>query len=215
MHTFLASGRDADVFVVGPGRVLRRYRDGSDVAPEVAVMAHVGRHGFPVPTVFRSEGPDLEMEHLDGTTMLQALVNDDIRSDDAASILADLHRRLHAIPPMGMTSVGQHVLHLDLHPDNVLLTSGGPVLIDWRNAAAGAPELDVALSALILAQVAVEPIDMAPRAAELLDHFLARAPDSPTVMLDDAVHIRAGNPTLTPGELGRLGSAADLLRAKV
>lgn len=29
------------------------------------------------------------------------------------------------------------VLHLDFHPANVMLTSGGPVVIDWTNARAG------------------------------------------------------------------------------
>lgn len=47
------------------------------------------------------------------------------------------------------------VLHLDLHPNNVLLGPSGPMLIDWRNTTEGAPDIEVAVSALILAQVAV------------------------------------------------------------
>ncbi|MBN1094319.1 phosphotransferase [Blastococcus sp. TML/M2B] len=39
---------------------------------------------------------------------------------------------------------GDALLHLDLHPDNVLLTADGPVVIDWTNAARGRPEVDVA-----------------------------------------------------------------------
>ena len=35
-----------------------------------------------------------------------------------------------------------------------MMVSRGPVVIDWRNATDGAPDLDVALSAVILAQVA-------------------------------------------------------------
>jgi hypothetical protein len=73
MGPLLASGRDADVFAIDAQRVLRRYRDGSEVTAEAAVMR----------------------------------------------------------------------------------SARGPVVIDWDNAAEGLPELDVALSALILAEVVV------------------------------------------------------------
>ena len=53
----LASGRDADVFAIGTARVLRRYRDGGDVAGEAAVMAYVGGLGYPVPNVYAAAGP--------------------------------------------------------------------------------------------------------------------------------------------------------------
>jgi hypothetical protein len=36
--TPLASGRDADVFAIDAGRVLRRYRTGGDVSAEARVM---------------------------------------------------------------------------------------------------------------------------------------------------------------------------------
>ena len=35
---------------------------------------------------------------------------------------------------------------MDLHPANVLLAPAGPVVIDWTNARAGPPELDLAMS---------------------------------------------------------------------
>src|SRR5665647_261519 len=69
----LASGRDADVFALGNGRVLRRYRDGSDATAEAELMAYVAGHGFPVPAVYAVDGADIEMELLDGSTMLDAL----------------------------------------------------------------------------------------------------------------------------------------------
>ena len=69
--------------------------------------------------------------------------------------LAELHRRLHAIPaPDGIPSHlgrGERLVHFDLHPDNVLLTARGPVVIDWSNAARGDQADDVALTWVIVA----------------------------------------------------------------
>jgi aminoglycoside phosphotransferase (APT) family kinase protein len=208
----LASGRDADVFALDDGRVLRRYRDGGDVAAEAAVMAHVAGLGFPVPTVYQAQGPDLVMERLDGPTMLSAFLAGEIDVGQAASCLADLHHRLHALPPRSGSGGEVRVLHLDLHPDNVVLTSRGPVVIDWRNAAEGPPALDVALSAVILAQVAAEEAHpLAPHAATLLEAFIARVDDDPRTALDRAVALRRRDPALTTGERVLLDAAAALV----
>ena len=43
------------------------------------------------------------------------------------------------------------IAHLDLHPDNVVLTVDGPVVIDWSNAAVGVSGLDAANTWLTLA----------------------------------------------------------------
>ncbi len=50
------------------------------------------------------------------------------------------------------TAQGGRLLHLDLHPFNVLVDEAGQVsgVIDWANAAAGHPDLDRARSASIL-----------------------------------------------------------------
>jgi hypothetical protein len=45
----IASGREADIFALAAGRVLRRYRRVADVTGEAAVMTHVAAHGYPVP----------------------------------------------------------------------------------------------------------------------------------------------------------------------
>ena len=122
--TPFASGRDADVFALDDDRVLRRYRSGGDVAREVAIMRKLEALGFPVPHVFEGAGTDLVMRRVHGPTMLGALTFGNLTVEAGAAILADLHRRLHQTP----------FVHLDLHPDNVMLADTGPIVIDWRNA---------------------------------------------------------------------------------
>src|SRR5947209_9924445 len=139
--TLLASGRAADVFADAPGRVLRRYRDGTDSEREARVMEHARAHGFPVPAVYDARGPELVLARIDGATMLADLAARPWRVRAHARTLADLHRRLHAIPsPDGLPSRagdGPDLVHLDLHPDNVLLSPRGPVVIDWVAAGGG------------------------------------------------------------------------------
>lgn len=45
---------------------------------------------------------------------------------------------------------GRQLCHGDFHPDNVLLTERGPVIIDWIDAANGNPLGDVARSSLLM-----------------------------------------------------------------
>jgi hypothetical protein len=45
---------------------------------------------------------------------------------------------------------GDALCHYDLHPANVMRSTKGPVVIDWPNAARGAPEADVARTLLLL-----------------------------------------------------------------
>jgi len=144
----LGSGREADVYRLDGERALRRYRDGYDVAQEAEIMAYVGAFGYPVPTVYDVDGPDLVMELLDGPTMAAALEAADLELPAGATMLADLHDRLHALPARSPDRDGDRVIHLDLHPENVLLVARGPVVIDWRNATDGPPDFDLALSAI-------------------------------------------------------------------
>lgn len=159
----LACGRSADVFAAGPGRVLRRYRAGHhrDATAEAELMVLARRHGFPVPQVHDADGQDLLMERVEGPTMLAALQRRPWRAAQHGRCLADLHRRLHAIVlstamPRGLVDPdGDRLVHLDLHPGNVLLSARGPVVIDWADAGRGDPATDVARSWAIIATSAL------------------------------------------------------------
>jgi len=84
-------------------------------------------------------------------------------------------------------------------------------LIDWSNSAEGPPELDAAVSALILAQEAVSGSELAGLADELLTAFAPHL--DVTTELDRAVQYRRVNPTISAQELADLDRAAELVRA--
>jgi tRNA A-37 threonylcarbamoyl transferase component Bud32 len=212
----VGSGRNADVFAIDDRRVLRRYRDGGDVAAEAAVMSHLAGLGFPVPEVHEAAGTDLVMERLHGPSMKAAMLAGDVWPDECAEVLAGLHRQLHELPARLSREPGASVLHLDLHPDNVVLSQRGPVLIDWRNSTEGPAELDVAVSAVILAQVAVSDTrEMAAGAEQVLTAFLSQAGPGPLPMLDRAAAMRATDRSLTAGEKDLVTSATALILSRL
>ncbi|MGD6743531.1 phosphotransferase [Streptomyces sp. BH106] len=209
----IGRGRTADVYALDDQWVLRRYRDGLDARGEGDVMAYVRAHGFPVPQVRADAGPapgELVLERLTGPTQLDAMMRGELEAGDAGRELAELLRQLHAVP----TRPGGRVLHLDLHPDNVIRAPHGPMVIDWANAEEGAPALDWAMSALILAEVAVDPGRVEARVArEVLGALLAAPhPRLAEPFLAEARVRRTGNPTLDADEKRRLGVAVDLVR---
>jgi uncharacterized protein (TIGR02172 family) len=52
---------------------------------------------------------------------------------------------------------GDNLCHGDFHPDNVLMTAEGPVIIDWMDATRGNPVSDVARTSLLLSKGALPP----------------------------------------------------------
>jgi aminoglycoside phosphotransferase (APT) family kinase protein len=209
----IAAGRDADVFALDDHRVLRRYRRPADVSGEAAIMRYVAEYGYPVPEVFEASGRDMVMTRVDGPTMAGAMLTGTMGIEAGAVMLAGLLARLHEIP--GRT--GGSVVHLDLHPENVLVTATGPVVIDWCNAGDGPPDFDTALSALIMAQLAIGsiPHELMATAGDFLDHFLAHAPGNVLDGLDAALDMRLNNRTMTPDELAALPAAAERVRTGI
>jgi Ser/Thr protein kinase RdoA (MazF antagonist) len=208
---FVGRGRSADVYEYGEGGVLRRYRRARDTALEVAAMQHARSRGFPVPAAEALSETDIAMERVDGPTMLADLGRRPWLVPAHAATLAELHHRLHAISapqwlpaPLGD---GRSLLHLDLHPENVILASGGPSVIDWPNAARGPGAADVAHTSIVLA-CSLPPAGLYRRALALagrrlfLDLFLRRFdPDAVNAAIPAAGAYRLANRTLPAREL--------------
>ncbi|MFN2465801.1 MAG: phosphotransferase [Candidatus Dormibacteria bacterium] len=152
----LAVGREADVFDAGNGRVLRRYRHRAVMDQEVVAMRWARGHGYPAPEVVDVDGADMLMERVGEATMLTDLGRRPWLILAHADRLASLHQQLHSIPaPPDLTlqapTGGDDFLHLDLHPENVMVGSDGPWVIDWAGARRGHAADDVAYSWIIMA----------------------------------------------------------------
>jgi len=154
----LASGREADIFEYGPGLVLRRSREGRSMAAEARIMTHVRSQGYPVPAVddVSDDGVDMVIERVEGADMVAVMASRPWTIPRQGGVLADLHLQLHdlAAPqwlhdaPVGR---GDRMLHLDLHPLNVILGPKGPMVIDGANACRGDPVVDVDLAWVLMA----------------------------------------------------------------
>ena len=70
------------------------------------------------------------------------------RDIKAAPELTDELRQV-ALKALAKLPAATALCHGDFHPDNVILTQHGPVVIDWVNAVRGSPLADVARSSLL------------------------------------------------------------------
>jgi aminoglycoside phosphotransferase (APT) family kinase protein len=217
----IGAGRTADVYAIGRGRVLRRNRAGGDVQAEAELMTYLGRAGYPVPEVYDAGGTDLVMERLEGRDMLADLASRPWRARRYGRLLAQLHDRLHQIPAPGSLAAafgpGDKVLHLDFHPGNVMLTSRGPVVIDWTNVRSGAAGADVAMAYLIMASSEVDqvpapviPLVRSVRAA-LIGQFRRSVSDDPEPHLVPVARARLEDRNVRPSEAAWLLRKVDRL----
>ena len=212
-------GRAADVYALGTDRVVRRMRNpGYDCEPEALIMRHLAASGYPVPQVYDVDGCDLVMERLDGRDMLADLGRRPWLARSHGRLLADLHDRLHQVrAPEGMRQPlgpGDRVMHLDLHPANIMLTSRGAVVIDWSGAAAGPGGADVAMAYLILASSEADGVPALVRPfvgtvrAQLIAAFLTAAHDDPWPHIAAAAELRLTDPNVRPSEAAKLRQLA-------
>ena len=182
-----------------------------DVQTEATAMRHLDQAGFPVPKVYDADGSDLVMGRLDGRDMLTDLSRRPWLARRHARTLADMHNKLHQIaaPPGWRQPLGSgdRVLHLDLHPGNVMLTSRGPIVIDWSNAAAGPAGADVAMAYLIMAcsevdylPLLIRPVVTSVRAA-VVRHFMLGVRDDHVPHIVVAARHRMADRNVRPSEV--------------
>ncbi len=120
---------------------------------EARAMRYAHELGYPTPRVddVSDDGTELVMERISGVNMVEALNATPWKAKRYGRTLADLHTQLHELSgpewlspaPIGS---GDRLLHLDLHPLNVMMSPRGPIVIDWANASRGDPNIDVALT---------------------------------------------------------------------
>jgi aminoglycoside phosphotransferase (APT) family kinase protein len=128
------------------------------MAMEARTMSFIREQGYPVPAVeeVSDDGFDMVMERIEGMTMVDALGKAPWTVRRQAATLADLHRRLHEIEapdflPPAPVGTGTRVIHLDLHPLNVMIGPKGAFVIDWPNAHRGDPDVDVGVAWVLMA----------------------------------------------------------------
>jgi aminoglycoside phosphotransferase (APT) family kinase protein len=121
---------------------------------EATIMERARTNGYPVPRVHEVTGTDLVMDRVDGPTMVEEMARRPWALRRYARTLAHLHHQLHDIPaPEGLDAPlgdGAVIVHLDLHPLNVIMSPQGPIVIDWTNAARGDANADVAMTWLLI-----------------------------------------------------------------
>ncbi len=210
----LAEGRDSEIFEHGPGRVLRRARDGRSLVREAEVMRYVLAAGYPVPVVHDAGEGWLVMDRVDGLPLLDVAARHPWRLGEYGRLLAGLHHRLHELPALpGLPEAGvpgDRLVHRDLHPLNVLMTADGPVVIDWANAAAGDPAYDLADAWVLFASAEVPGSRFDRALAAVGRRFFLRGflkavdRDAARAAIPAAVEHRLSDRNMTEGEKARM-----------
>ena len=187
-------GRTAEIYSWKDGQVLKLYLDKypfGDAEHEARITEAAHKAGLPVPAVKEvievMGRAGIVFERVEGPIMSKAVASKPWRLSHYASMMAELHARMHSYQIPGLPSQreylktiirdrislpvhmkktllelleqlsdGNALCHLDFHPDNIIVSSQGPVIIDWVTAGSGNPLADVARTSLIL-RVGVAP----------------------------------------------------------
>ncbi|HEX4492481.1 MAG TPA: phosphotransferase [Acidimicrobiia bacterium] len=182
----MATGRMAEVFAWGEGRVLKldRAEWNGCAALESEVLRRVTEAGIDAPRAFEATTVagrlGVVMERVDGPLLSEVLAHsDDV--DAPARTFSDLHVALNArevdgLPDLLTSLLGgieasgldaalgrelisltadlddgrRQLCHFDLHPQNVIVSERGWVVIDWLSASSGPPLADFARTLLLL-----------------------------------------------------------------
>jgi serine/threonine protein kinase len=175
-----------------------------------------------VPEVFDVSGSDIVMERATGPTMLDAIARRPWTVSAQARLLAELHDLVHGVPIAGVPGLDlpapfgtagppetDVLLHRDLHPQNVILTQRGPVIIDWEGAARGPAVADVGMTWVIIGFSDIPGPRWRAVAARGVQAALTRSFLLAAGPLDDAwrlsvIQRRLTDPNVLPSEAVRL-----------
>lgn len=231
-----ASGSAWRVRVEGATWVMRLAGSAAMADSRLTAMAAARDAGLPAPDLLRrtstADGEVILLSWLPGVPLLDVLTRVPAQSRRYGERMGRLQRRLHRIaaPPKvvraaddaghpfgagrGVPSLpdGDRLLHLDWHPLNLLVDEAvGEItgIVDWDNARAGDPSLDLARTRAILSLepgLADHPEGVRDRLPELLEAWadgygpqaraIPRAADAwaGRVMLTDLAPRYAGRP---------------------
>lgn len=198
------------MFELADGYVLRRYRDGRDATAEARLLAWLDEQGYPVPALRSTTGCDVVMVRVDGPTMFDVIRQTPESIDEMARLLVGLQRRLHQLgapawlPTRSGVPDGRELLHLDLHPMNVLMSAAGPIVIDWTNASAGPGDFDVATTIVTMATAQLtHPVDIAVQ-RDFVASFEQHCGPIEHAWIQRAAALRMTDPNTTQSERARL-----------
>lgn len=210
----VGSGRSADLYDLGDGTLLRRTRDGDVAAHEIIAMRLAERAGYAVPHVSSVEGPDMVLAGIEGQSMLDILSSRPWRAARYGRLLGELAVRLRAIAPDDADLRGSEpreaLVHGDLHPGNVLMSAGGPVVIDWESARAGPADFDAGTTWLLIDSADVDDVPTLIRPiltlirARFIRSFLYRTGHPRSETIDQVCKIRLADPNMRPAERERI-----------
>jgi aminoglycoside phosphotransferase (APT) family kinase protein len=194
---------------------------------EARTMEYARSRGYPVPAVaeISDDGTDLVMERIEGRSMLDAASNRPWTIRNQGAVLADLHHRLHEIAapdflPAAPVGMGDRLVHLDLHPLNVMISAKGPVVIDWPNAARGDPAVDVGVAWLLLAAAQIPATGLKASVLKLgrtlvLRSFLASFDlTAVTAQLRDVMDWKVRDANILPAEQAAMARLVSTIQAK-
>ncbi|MBI9050486.1 MAG: phosphotransferase [Anaerolineaceae bacterium] len=187
-NLLIGSGRTADVYQHGEGRILKLYQkwiSDNVVEQEFNITRTIYDAGFPVPKTFeiiQHEGRfGIVFEHITGISMLDELQARPWNLFTVARQLAELHTNMHEILApaefpnqrkqiadgidaasqindankrflqnhLSRLPKGDSLCHGDFHPDNIILSPHGPIIIDWMTGTHGNPLADVARTCML------------------------------------------------------------------